>query len=55
MNTHYKTLTSNKIYLNKIIEENLENKTSGIFFVHFKNETINAVIIQIPKDLMKTN
>lgn len=50
INTNYKALTSDKIYLNNILEENMENKSSGIFFIHFKNETINAVIIQIPKD-----
>lgn len=47
MNNDYKKLTSNKIYLNDLIEND------GIYFIHFKNKNVKAAIIKIPKEFNK--
>lgn len=49
-NNDFNKLTNEKTHLNDILKNKLKNNHSGIFFIHFKDDSPNALLIAIPKN-----
>jgi hypothetical protein len=49
-NNKFEKINNNKIYLNDILEENLENISNEIFFIHLKENSTKILLVSVPKD-----
>ncbi len=49
-----KAATSDKIYLNNIINQKILLTNNGVIFVHIDQENAKAVLVAVPKDFDKS-